>query len=125
MTTLVKAFLQTTCLSQLFNSCITPNFAHLQSPAMKQLAILCFALLAFTACKEQTAETPEHKMPETEASAPVSNKAAILAGKMDPVCEMEADTSWTEYQVHEGDTVRFCSETCKKAFTANPAKYLK
>ncbi len=44
---------------------------------------------------------------------------------MDPICQMERDTAWTEYSVHNGDTTWFCSEHCKKTFDANPDKYTK
>lgn len=43
--------------------------------------------------------------------------------KIDPVCEMPRDTSWTEFTVYKGDTVMFCSDVCKGVFLKNPAKY--
>lgn len=41
----------------------------------------------------------------------------------DPVCEMPYDTSYHEFSVHKGDTVHFCSVTCKEVFDKNPEKY--
>ncbi|MCW4041836.1 MAG: YHS domain-containing protein [Candidatus Bathyarchaeota archaeon] len=44
----------------------------------------------------------------------------------DPVCNMEVDKTtakWTT--IHEGTTYYFCAPGCKKAFEANPNKYLK
>ncbi|MFC1964050.1 YHS domain-containing protein [Chloroflexota bacterium] len=44
----------------------------------------------------------------------------------DPVCEMEVDeknaAATSEYQ---GKTYYFCAPGCKKAFDADPEKYLK
>lgn len=42
----------------------------------------------------------------------------------DPVCGMERDAAWTDLTVHNGDTIKFCSEGCKMAFEARPEKYL-
>lgn len=52
------------------------------------------------------------------AATPVAH-----TGKMDPVCEMEYDTSWKENTVYNNDTIHFCSENCKTAFLARPNKY--
>ena len=41
----------------------------------------------------------------------------------DPVCEMPYDTSYHEFSVYKGDTVHFCSVTCKGVFDKNPEKY--
>ncbi len=71
--------------------------------------------------------------PEEAAGTEQSMKTEEMAGdapkytpgaKMDPVCEMEWDNEWTELTVYNGDTVRFCSEGCKKAFEAHPDKYI-
>ncbi|MBS1585164.1 MAG: YHS domain-containing protein [Bacteroidetes bacterium] len=43
----------------------------------------------------------------------------------DPVCGMPVDSSWTDSTVYQNYTLRFCSEGCKRAFLARPAKYLK
>ncbi|PQJ13128.1 hypothetical protein CJD36_000295 [Flavipsychrobacter stenotrophus] len=57
---------------------------------------------------------------ETLAAKPEAPK-----GKIDPVCEMPYDKAWTEQTIYNGDTISFCSETCKKAFLGRPTKYIK
>lgn len=76
------------------------------------------ALLFFTACKNEQAPAAEEKTTTTESAA------APAATNIDPVCDMPYEASWTDYTVHAGDTVHFCSETCKKAFEGNPQKYV-
>jgi YHS domain-containing protein len=45
---------------------------------------------------------------------------------VDPVCGMKVDPTRTHLLVtHEGCTYYFCAESCRKAFEANPKKYLK
>jgi len=67
-----------------------------------------------------TAEQPVKTEEMTTTDAPKYTPGA----KMDPVCEMEWDNEWTEMTVYNNDTVRFCSEGCKKAFMAHPEKYM-
>jgi YHS domain-containing protein len=44
----------------------------------------------------------------------------------DPVCGMEVDTLSAEYSAqYKGTDYYFCSESCKKQFTANPEKFVK
>ena len=74
--------------------------------------------LVFAACDNNT--TTEEKQETTTEEV-----AATPSGDIDPVCEMEKDASWTNYQVYENDTVWFCSETCMTAFAGNPTKYMK
>ena len=59
----------------------------------------------------------------TEGTAKTS-EAAAAAAEIDPICEMEKDSSWTDYSVYKGDTVWFCGEGCKQAFDARPEKYM-
>ncbi|HEY0611968.1 MAG TPA: YHS domain-containing protein [Chitinophaga sp.] len=66
--------------------------------------------------------------PSGQQSAATEDTTATTAvavnGKPgDPVCEMPYDTSYTEFSVHKGDTVYFCSATCKGVFDKNPEKY--
>jgi YHS domain-containing protein len=43
----------------------------------------------------------------------------------DPVCGMEVDTQTARQTAeHEGTTYYFCAPGCKKAFEAEPKKYL-
>ena len=44
----------------------------------------------------------------------------------DLVCGMEVDEKKAKYKTeHEGKTYYFCAPGCKKAFEANPRKYVK
>jgi YHS domain-containing protein len=44
----------------------------------------------------------------------------------DPVCNMNVDEKTAEYKTtHNGKAYYFCAPGCKKAFEANPQKYLK
>ncbi|MBS7633346.1 YHS domain-containing protein [Candidatus Bathyarchaeota archaeon] len=44
----------------------------------------------------------------------------------DPVCKMDVDEKTAKYKlVYKGKTYYFCAAGCKKAFEANPEKYLK
>lgn len=73
--------------------------------------------LALLACNN-TAENMAGKI-ET-----VAKKEAAATTKIDPVCEMPYDTAWVEMTIYKSDTIRFCSENCKKAFEARPEKYM-
>jgi Cu+-exporting ATPase len=43
----------------------------------------------------------------------------------DPVCGMSVDPQSAQHTAeHEGKTYYFCAPGCKKAFEAEPAKYL-
>ena len=45
--------------------------------------------------------------------------------KHDPVCDMWVDPAKAPGKSeHEGETIHFCSPGCKRAFDANPAKYM-
>jgi len=44
----------------------------------------------------------------------------------DLVCGMEVDEKTAKYETeHQGKTYYFCAPGCKKAFEANPEKYIK
>lgn len=44
----------------------------------------------------------------------------------DPVCGMEVDEKTAQFKAeHMGETYYFCSPGCKRAFEANPHKYMK
>src|ERR1043165_9543637 len=90
---------------------------------MRKTFLFALVVASTASCNSSQPETTEQPAAATtEAVAPVAGKPAIAA-KIDPVCEMEYDTSWTEYSVHNGDTVHFCSENCKATFSARPEKY--
>lgn len=43
----------------------------------------------------------------------------------DPVCGMSVDTSSAKHSAeHKGQTYYFCAPGCKRAFEADPEKYL-
>ena len=48
---------------------------------------------------------------------------AIAKKKIDPICDMPAEKSWKEFTVYQNDTVRFCSDVCRKIFLKKPEKY--
>lgn len=44
---------------------------------------------------------------------------------IDPVCKMDVDEKSTEYRgEYQGKTYYFCAPGCKRAFEADPEKYL-
>ncbi|MBN9483198.1 MAG: YHS domain-containing protein [Bacteroidetes bacterium] len=75
-----------------------------------------------SACNSNT-ETATVTFGDTDTAAVVKAEDKPAGVKIDPVCEMPQDTSWTEYTVYKGDTVKFCSDVCKGVFLKNPAKY--
>ena len=88
---------------------------------MKQLTIIFFSAFCLTSCNNGAGEQREQGMMKEPAKH--SGMANLTA--QDPVCEMPKDTSWTDYTIYNKDTVWFCSEGCKKAFEARPAKFMK
>lgn len=44
---------------------------------------------------------------------------------IDPVCKMKVPANAEKTSVFNKKTYYFCSESCKKKFTATPAKYIK
>lgn len=91
----------------------------------RNLFLFAFASLLFAACSGQSGEQSDEATTNEQTEETTVPVASSEPGKMDPVCEMGYDESWTEYSVYEGDTVWFCSETCKTAFEGNPQKYVK
>ncbi|HEY9178854.1 MAG TPA: hypothetical protein VIN07_14250 [Flavipsychrobacter sp.] len=90
---------------------------------MKKYLIAIAAVAFMASCgSENTAEESTTEEASTEST---EQAAADPNAKVDPVCEMEKDDTWTEYSVNGTDTVWFCSSTCKEAYDANPAKYAK
>ena len=93
---------------------------------LKALAMIALPLAV--ACgngKTENKDAGSEQQPAAEQPAVNSSVAeAAAAGKIDPICEMEKDASWTEFSVHKGDTIWFCGEGCKQAFDARPEKYM-
>lgn len=87
---------------------------------MKYIFLTCSVLFLF-ACAQQ------HKPADNAATTPAAEKtplAAVNGMLPDPVCEMPYDTTYKEWAVYKGDTVHFCSTTCKGVFEKAPAKYM-
>lgn len=85
------------------------------------IAALFIASFGIVSCNNAA---EEKTTTETAAPAPETQPEPVAAAKpIDPVCEMELEDTWTEYTIYNNDTVKFCSETCKKAFEGNPSKY--
>lgn len=88
---------------------------------INQFTLAAIFAISFAACNnEQATETTYEEATATEAAA-----TATIAGKTDPVCNMEYEASWTDYSVNGTDTTWFCSSACKDAYAANPQKYSK
>jgi YHS domain-containing protein len=52
--------------------------------------------------------------------------ASIEQNFIDPVCKMKVGRgSKVPAFVHESETYHFCADSCRKAFVADPEKYLK
>lgn len=93
---------------------------------MKYTILAISAVVLLAACNGEPQVTDNNT--ETEAVQPMENTEAAAAdpnAEIDPVCDMVRDETWTEYSVNGTDTTWFCSETCKTAYDANPAKYAK
>ncbi len=94
---------------------------------MKKYIIAMAAIAFMASCgNENNSESATAEETTTEATATTETaEVADPNAKIDPVCEMVKDDTWTEYSVSGTDTVWFCSSTCKEAYDANPAKYAK
>jgi YHS domain-containing protein len=94
---------------------------------MKKYIIAMAAVAFMASCgSENNAESANTEETTTDATATTeATEVADPNTKIDPVCEMAKDDTWTEYSVSGTDTVWFCSSTCKEAYDANPAKYAK
>lgn len=90
---------------------------------MKRFASVIIAGVMLASCGNAPEGNTKIEMP-AEQPAATNTEAAAPAGPMDPVCEMTKEAGWTEYTVHNGDTVWFCSDVCKGVFAKNPEKYV-
>ena len=89
---------------------------------MRYVILAIGATTLLVACNgEPQVENETSGTAETAVEMPAVDPNA----KIDPVCDMIKDDTWTEYSVSGTDTTWFCSETCKTAYDANPAKYAK
>lgn len=85
---------------------------------MKKLIIvvsICFA----TAAVSNASSLP--KPPQTK---PLVTDTLKKDG-VDPFCKMKVKAGNTRTSTFEKVTYGFCSESCKKTFSANPKKYIK
>ncbi len=91
---------------------------------MKYTFLAVAACVLFAACNGEASSEATNET-ETSTEGTTEEASAHAHAKLDPVCEMEYDGSWTEFSVNGTDTTWFCSETCKAAYDGNPAKYNK
>lgn len=84
---------------------------------------ICSALFLF-ACARQSKPAENNAMPATPAASTEKPVAAVNGKLPDPVCQMPYDTTYKEWAVYKGDTVHFCSVTCKSVFEKAPEKYM-
>jgi YHS domain-containing protein len=62
---------------------------------------------------------------KARSAMPASKAATGAKTARDPVCGMDVDMEKPPAtSVYQGKTYYFCAPGCKKAFDANPAKYL-
>ena len=90
---------------------------------MKNKLILIFSVCILSSCGNSTDKPGTNSAAGLATMALAADEDAKV--KKDPVCEMPYDSAWTEQTVYQKDTIRFCSEQCKSAFLARPAKYTK
>lgn len=89
------------------------------------IAVSLIALFAVSCGNSEKGEdTSNVSIPAEQPAATNETTATKPTGKIDPVCEMDYDSEWTEYTVYMNDTIHFCSENCKTAFLARPEKYM-
>jgi YHS domain-containing protein len=88
---------------------------------MKYTFLVLTAAVIFVSCSgEPKTEESTEITTEESATAPLDPNA-----KIDPVCQMVKDSTWTEYAVEGSDTTWFCSDVCKGAYAAHPDQYKK
>ncbi len=89
--------------------------AHVRSPAGLQLGARSPAEIALSILAQLVAE--RSVLPSDEVPAPV-------AVAVDPVCGMSVVIGDAALQVErDGQTVYFCSESCRRSFLADPERY--
>jgi len=89
---------------------------------MKRFILIIFSVFSLTSCGNGSGE---QQGSATTMKEPAKHTTAGSQPQTDPVCDMPRDSSWTDNTIYNNDTIWFCSEGCKKAFLARPAKYAK
>lgn len=97
-------------------------FSYLPA-ALLATVLLCSACSGNESAADQAPSAASAATETPMSGMPAATTPADPHAPVDPICEMVADSSWTDFSVYEGDTVRFCGSGCKKAFDARPAKY--
>ncbi len=94
---------------------------------MKYTILALSAAFLLAACNGEPKVGDSEATTETTTTTTENTEVAVADpnAKIDPVCDMVKDDTWTEYSVNGTDTTWFCSSTCKEAYDANPAKYAK
>ena len=93
----------------------------MKTKTMKQLAILPAIALLFVSCTKEEAAATETTTPAAETAAdakPYPLKVCIVSGE--ELGSMGEPVSI----VHEGQTIKFCCDSCVPKFKKDPAKYL-
>ncbi|MCW3462921.1 YHS domain-containing protein [Chitinophaga nivalis] len=87
---------------------------------MKHIFLAAGAVLLF-ACGQTGKPAASQEAPAADTTQAV---AAVSDKFPDPVCGMPYDTSYKESMVFHGDTLHFCSVTCKDVFSKAPEKFM-
>ncbi len=86
------------------------------------LSAVLLSMLCITGCNN-TSQEKQSDMHNGDATHTHIHPPGTDPKNIDPICDMVRDETWTDYMVYNNDSVWFCSEYCKDAFAANPAKY--
>lgn len=95
---------------------------------MKTFATILFSL-ALISCGQKTKEGENTKIegakPPMEKTADSKIDVAILASKIDPVCDMDVSGGVADTATYKGKVYGFCGTGCKEEFVKNPEEALK
>lgn len=96
--------------------------AHVHSPAGLQLGARSPAEIALSILAQLVAERAGRA--ERASAAPPATGAIPVAVTVDPVCGMSITIGdATPRTARDGETVYFCSESCRRSFLADPERY--
>ena len=83
---------------------------------LKNIAFLLLLTGGLAACGNEVKQDDTADVEVTHDHS-TDNKVASLV--KDPICDMEKEATWTDFALSpQGDTVWFCSPTCKDAYAA-------
>lgn len=85
--------------------------------------------LALISCGQKATEGKNTKVegakPPVEKVADGKIDVAILASKIDPVCEMDVSAGVADTATYQGKVYGFCGTGCKEEFVKKPTDYIK